>query len=66
MLMFYARYNQNLPIQYTCTQIFSVVKIKNFIGKIVIFFNIFAQNIDCGYMLEPPRWYTPAYPNFTI
>ena len=41
----------------------------------LIFFLIFAQNIDCGYTLEPPRrgesmfWtknketrYTPAYP----
>ena len=35
-------------------KIFSV-KIENSIGKILIFFNIFAQNIDCGYTLEPPR-----------
>ena len=32
-----------------------VVKMKNFTGKILIFFLIFAQNIDCGYTLEPPR-----------
>ena len=24
--------------------------------KILIFFHISAQNIDCGYSLEPPRW----------
>ena len=34
---------------------FSVLKNKNFIRKILIFFLIFAQNIDCGYTLEPPR-----------
>ena len=52
---------------------------KIFGGKIMIFFFIFAQNIDCGYMLESTRhypqsifWsknrknkYTPAYPSFT-
>ena len=32
-----------------------VVKNENFIRKILIFFFIFAQNIDCGYTLEPPR-----------
>ena len=26
-----------------------------FRGKIVIFFLNFAQNIDCGYTLEPPQ-----------
>ena len=31
-----------------------VVKMKNFAGKNDIFL-IFAQNIDCGYTLEPPR-----------
>ena len=30
-------------------EIFSAVKIENLI------FQILAQNIDCGYMLEPPR-----------
>ena len=33
----------------------SVVKIENFIGKKSDIFNIFAQNIHCGYTLEPPR-----------
>ena len=28
---------------------------KNFIRKILIFFLFFAQNIDCGYNLEPPH-----------
>ena len=30
-------------------------KIENFQRKIFAFFLIFAQNIDCGYSLEPPR-----------
>ena len=30
---------------------FSVVKIEYFTRKILIFFLIFAQNIDCGYRL---------------
>ena len=30
-------------------------KLKIFRQKILIFFLIFAQNIDCGYSLEPPR-----------
>ena len=34
---------------------FSGVKIKIFIGKFMIFFFIFAQNIDCRYTLELPR-----------
>ena len=37
------------------TEIFSAVKIENFIRKNVDIFLIFAQNIDCGYTLEPPR-----------
>ena len=37
------------------TENFLVVKIENFTIKILIFFLIFAQNIDCGYTLEPPR-----------
>ena len=28
----------------------------NFPKKILIFFHISAENIDCGYSLEPPRW----------
>ena len=29
---------------------FSKAKIENFIRKVLIFFNNFAQNIDCGYL----------------
>ena len=36
------------------TEIFSAVKIEKIIRKKDIFL-IFAQNIDCGYKLEPPR-----------
>ena len=41
----------NTPIQYTV--IFHSCKNDNFQIKIVILFLIFAQNIDCGYTLEP-------------
>ena len=44
---------ENLPMQYT--EIFLTLKIENFQLKIFDSFLIFAQNIDCGYMLEPPR-----------
>ena len=37
------------------TEIFCALKIGNFQLKIFDIFLIFAQNIDCGYMLEPPR-----------
>ena len=43
-----------MPMQYT-ENFFSAVKIQNFNGKKFDSFNIFAQNIACGYMLEPPR-----------
>ena len=33
----------------------SVIKIENFYWKNCDCFNIFTQNIDCGYMLELPR-----------
>ena len=32
-----------------------VAKIENFIRIFFYIFLIFAQNIDCGYTLEPPR-----------
>ena len=35
-------------------EFFSEAKIENFIGKILLFFLFFAQNIDYGYTLEPP------------
>ena len=44
---------ENLPMQYT--EIFKSVKNENFQKKIIDIFLIFAQNIDCGYKLEPPR-----------
>ena len=37
------------------TEIFKVVKNGNFHHKNFDIFLIFAQNIDCGYTLEPPR-----------
>ena len=40
------------PIQYT--ENFRTVKIGNFHIKNCDNFLIFAQNIDCGYTLEPP------------
>ena len=36
-------------------EIFSEAKIENFIRIFFDIFLIFAQNIDCGYTLEPPR-----------
>ena len=41
------------------TEIFLVVKKKFFTGKILVFFLFFAQNIDCGYTLEPPHLEPP-------
>ena len=40
-------------LQYT--EILKVVKNENFQKKIFDIFLIFAQNIDCGYKLEPPH-----------
>ena len=45
--------NKNGPCN-RYTEVFSSVKIENFIRKINIFL-IFAQNINCGYTFEPPR-----------
>ena len=42
-----------MPMQYT--EILKVVKNENFHQKNLGIFLIFAQNIDCGYTLEPPR-----------
>ena len=41
-----------MPLQYTD---FLIVKNENFQYKYFDIFLIFAQNIDCGYSLEPPR-----------
>ena len=43
----------NIPMQYTA--IFHGCKNENFQLKSFDYFNIFAQNIDCGYTLEPPQ-----------
>ena len=42
-----------MPMQYPA--IFKVVKNENFRWKNFDIFLILAQNIDCGYTLEPPR-----------
>ena len=42
-----------MPMQYT--EIFCALKIGNFQLKNFDSFLIFAQNIDCGYTLEPPH-----------
>ena len=55
---------ENMPMQYT-VKIFGC-KNENFQWEKFDIFLIFAQNIDCGYTLEPPRRYTPAYPGFAI
>ena len=52
MPKFYVHY-ENMPMQYT--DMFLALKIENFQLKNVEIFLIFAQNIDCGYTLEPPR-----------
>ena len=46
------RHYKNLLMQYT--EIFKV-KNENFQKKMFAIFLIFAQNIDCGYTLEPPH-----------
>ena len=42
-----------MPLQYT--ENILALKIENFQLKIFDIFLIFAQNIDCGYTLDPPR-----------
>ena len=44
-----------MPMRYT--EILKVVKNENFHPKIFDIFLIFAQNIDCGYKVEPPHFY---------
>ena len=46
----------NLSISMQYTENVLVVNMKCFNGKNDIFL-IFAQNIDCGYKLEPPRFF---------
>ena len=44
---------ENMPMQYTV--IFHGGKNDNFHLNFFDYFHIFAQNIDCGYTLEPPQ-----------
>ena len=48
-----AAHYANMSVQYTA--IFHGCKNDNFQKKIFDIFLIFAQNIDCGYTLEPPQ-----------
>ena len=52
-VFFYIHY-ENTPIQMYCK--FYHQKNENFQIKNSDIFHISAQNIDCGYSLEPPRW----------
>ena len=47
-----ALHYENMPMQHTA--IFQGCKNDNFRLKYFDYFHIFAQNIDCGYSLEPP------------
>ena len=51
--MFSDRHYANMSMQYTV--IFHGCKNDNFQAKNHNIFHIFAQNIDCGYTLEPPQ-----------
>ena len=51
--MFAYQHYDNMPMQYT--EIFKDKKNKYFQKKKNDIFLIFAQNIDCGYSLEPLR-----------
>ena len=43
------------PCNIESTHFFSAIKFENCMGKIFDLFNIKAENIDCGYTLEPLR-----------
>ena len=49
----FKNHNENTPMQYAA--IFHGSKNGNLQMKICDIFLIFAQNIDCGYTLEPPQ-----------
>ena len=51
--IFDAIHYENTSMQYTA--IFHGCKIDNFQLNFFDYFHIFAQNIDCGYTLEPPQ-----------
>ena len=48
-----AKHYENTPMQYTA--IFHGCNKDNFHMKNCYIFLMFAQNIDCGYTLEPPQ-----------
>ena len=55
------KYENNQNIRKTCLYKFDPLKPHFYIVKlgftgVYIIFHISAQNIDCGYSLEPPRW----------
>ena len=47
--------NINWAFHYEYIEIFTTKKSESFQKKILIFFLICTQNIDCGYSLEPPQ-----------
>ena len=51
--LYYTSHYENMPIQIYRKHL--TLKIENFQIKIASIFLISAQNIDCGYSLEPPR-----------
>ena len=52
-VLYLGKHYENMPMQ--LTEIFLALKIENFQLKNIDIVRIFAQNIDCGYTLEPPR-----------
>ena len=54
MMMPVGGHYENAPMQHTA--IFHARKNDNFHLKMFDLFLIFAQNIDCGYTLEPPQF----------
>ena len=49
----YLDITQNMPLH--CAEIFKCYKNDDFAMKTIDSFLIFAQNMDCGYTLEPPH-----------
>ena len=52
--LFLSFHYENMPMQYT-ENFLSIKKMKILSEKKIDIFLIVAQNIDCGYTLEPPR-----------
>ena len=53
VIMDHLHHYEKTPMQQTA--IFHICKNDNFRLNIFYYFQIFAQNIDCGYTLEPPQ-----------